>query len=248
MALLGVIIGQYAIQRRQERQADRELETLIDSLIVELRTADHWIERLLYLTHDPDKAKESAYSLTEEQRELFESDQQLRLCAYLFTPSRHRPSTNVYRSNGDKIGKLDSEAAEAVIEAYSSISVLKSSLQNLQDATSFGELASEDDIDWSSGAGLSPEVIMLETQIESAVTTAATAQKQALLELGGALTDSDKAVFLFAFNHVTAQSETTERLQEILEENLEKHDLSYEELVELDNNGDDSDNINLKNE
>lgn len=157
MTLVGVLIGQYAIHRRQERQAEKELEVLIDALIVELRTADHWLESLLYITHDLDKAKEFTHSLTEEQIETFDTDRQLRLGALVFTPSQHRPSTNVFQSNADKIGKLDSEAARHVIEAYSSISVLKSSLQNLQDATNFEELMIKDDIDSSTGAGVGPE-------------------------------------------------------------------------------------------
>lgn len=75
---------------------------------------------------------------------------------------------------------------------------------------------------------------MLETKIENDVTTAALAQKLALLKLGEPPTDSDKKVAMFAFTHATAESETQEEIQQFLVDYMDKHDLSFEEFVNSD--------------
>lgn len=238
MTLAGVVVGQYAIRRRQERKAEKELEAVHDALAAELRTADEWLEQLLYVAHDLSKAQENAYALTEEQyEEAFKSDFNARLSIYRFTADNQQFSKDVFRSNANKLGEIDSEIAEAVIQTYNQIETLNKSLGNLKYAVSYEELASNSDVDWTTGAGLSSEVFMLKQQIESAVFPAILFQKMTLARLGDTGTESDRAAVAFAFSHMEAQSKEQEQFQQYLQKYMEKYDIStFEELVSDEGN------------
>jgi len=79
MTLAGVVVGQYALRRREESKKEEEIEALRDSLAVELRSYDEWLEWLLYAAHDLEKMRENAYGLSEQQyEEAFETELQAR--------------------------------------------------------------------------------------------------------------------------------------------------------------------------
>lgn len=232
MTLTGVLIGQYAIHRRQEKQAEKKLEALRDALIVELRTVDEWLKQLLYITHDTDKAKENSYGLTEEQQNiLFESELKAQLGVYRFTADKQQFSETVFRSNADTIGELDSETAEAVVQAYKQIQILNQSLQNLRNAMEYETLLNSD-VDWETGAGLGFDVFAAKEQITSGVTSAALLQKWALRMLGDTITDSDRDVGRLAYIHCNAQSEEHEQLQQLVSYMEENNLSSFRELMD----------------
>lgn len=233
MTLFGVAVGQYAVHRRQEKQEEREIEALRDALAVELRTSDDRLEHLLYVAHDLDRVRESAYGLTEEQyQEAFEHDLNAQLSLFRFAADTPHFSKTVFNSNADKIGKLDSEVAEAVIQTYGRLETLDQSLQNLKSVLNYEELVLNRDIDWSTGAGLDTEIWMAKVQLESAVSSALLDQKTTLARLGDTGTESDRAAVAFALFHTDAQSEKEGQTQDFLEKYMEEHNLaSFEELV-----------------
>lgn len=231
MTLAGVFIGQYAIHRRQEKQAEKKIEALRDALIVELRTVDEWLKQLLYITHDTDKAKESSYGLTEEQQNiLFESELKAQLGAYRFTADKQQFSETVFRSNAGTIGELDSETAEAVVQAYKQIQILNQSLQNLRNSMEY-EILLNSDVDWETGAGLGFDIFAAKEQITNGVTSAALLQKWALRMLGDTISESDRDVARFAYIHSNVQSKEQKQLQQIAAYMEENNLSSYEEMV-----------------
>lgn len=227
MTLIGVLIGQYAIHRRQEKQAEKERETLRDSLAVELRTADEWLEQLLYITHDLSRAKENTYGFTEEQEAvLFESELKAQLGVYRFTADKQLYSETVFQSNAGKIGELDPETAEAVVRTYGQIKTLHQSLQNLKETLNYEVFASNSGVDWETGSGLDFGVFAAEAQIKSSISMAIISQKITLLRLGDSISESDRVAFLFAYTHMRSQSKEHEQFQAFVESYIEKYDLS----------------------
>ncbi|MBV0924739.1 hypothetical protein KTS45_11065 [Halomicroarcula limicola] len=182
MTLIGVVIGQYAIQRREERQKENEVEALRDALAVELRTHDERLEQLLYTAHDLEKAKKNAYALTEEEyKESFESELNAQISLLRYTADKQFTSRTIYTSNTDKIGSLDAQTAEGVVRAYNQLSTLDEGLESMKRAIAYEDLSPGSEIDWSTGAGPPLGALAAKTQIEDAVTTAILIQKRHLL-------------------------------------------------------------------
>lgn len=234
MTLFGVILGQYGLQKRQERQKEAEIESLRNALIAELRSADDTLRRLLYAAFDVEKAKEYAYGLSDETFEdAFETELQFRLGIYRYSADQQWFSNAVYEGNTDKIGHLDQGTAAAVVGTYNCIENLHRSLRRLADVIDHEDLVLRDDVDWSTGAGLSSDVFMYREQIKSTVARSIIFQKMALARLGDEVRDADRADVVFAYSHMDPRSEDDEEMKTFLHNAQEAFETSSsEELVE----------------
>lgn len=227
MTLAGVVVGQYALRRREERKKEEEIEALRDALAVELRSYDEWLEWLLYAAHDLEKMRENAYALSDEQyEETFETELQARISLLRYAADAIPFTRDVYEANTSRIGELDSQAAEAVVRTYSLIERLDRHLTNLQDHVSHEELVFGEDINWETGAGLSPGVVMEKGQIEEMVARVVIFQKITLALLDGTGSPSDRATFAFAYTVIQPQSEDDAMMQQFLEKYMEQYDIS----------------------
>lgn len=226
-------MGQYGLQRREEKQREANIDSLRTALIAELRTVDEPLKSLLYMTHDMEKAKKEPYALTEEQSELFESALQHRIGSYRYAADMHWFSNEVYQSNADKIGELSPETAAVVIKAYNSIEDLYQGLQNLAEAIEYDELMFTSDIDWSKGEIPPPRTLIPKHQIEITVSRAVISQKVALKMLGDTWSKDDKRVLVFAFSHKDPRNEDEAQIQKHLKAALEQSNASsIEELID----------------
>lgn len=235
MTLVGVLLGQYAIYRREERKAEKERESLRNALAVELRVSDDFLERLLYITYDTERFKEKFFRVTPKLfDEAFNSDLHAQLSNYRFTADQQPFSTSVYESNAGELGELDDKTARYVIEAYNQLGDLYTSLNHLSEVIGHDDLFLADDVDWSSGAGLSPEVLLHKTQIERNVRWAVIWQKFALSHLGDELSEDDRLAAVVAYSAGDPQSEDHRQLKQFIEKYRETHNLSLEDLVSGD--------------
>ncbi|WP_157224614.1 hypothetical protein [Natronococcus occultus] len=229
MTLIGVLLGQYLLERRRERQKEEELEAFRDALIVELRAYDDVLKELLYAKYDMDKFREEKYALTDEQySEVFESDPHARLTMYVSTGNSRSFSDEIFRSNADKIGELDTKTARIVLQAYDQMRQLDSALENLSDSITFEELMLIDsDVDWESGAGLDPEVIHRRVEVEGQITPAILSQKYAIGVLDeDEITKDDRELVVFAHQHSDPKSEQQAETKQFLESYMDEYDLS----------------------
>lgn len=236
MTLAGVVVGQYALRRREENKKEEEIEALRDSLAVELRSYDEWLEWLLYAAHDLEKMRENTYGLSEQQYEdAFETELQARISLLRYAADGNPLTRDVYEANTRRIGELDSQAAEAVVRTYSLIERLNQHLTNLQDHVSHEELVFGKNINWETGAGLSPGVVMEKEQIEEMAARVVIFQKITLALLDGTGSSSDRAAFAFAYTVIEPKSEDDAMMQQFLQEYMEKYDIdSVEELTDSD--------------
>lgn len=236
MTLIGVLVGQYALQRREEQKKEQEIESLRDSLAVELRSYDEWLEWLLYAAHDLEKMRENAYALTEEQYdEAFETELQARISVFRYAADGSPLTRDVYEANTSRIGDLDSQAAEAVVRTYGLIGRLDQHLKNLQELVTHEELAFGKDINWETGAGLSPGVIMEMEQIKELSARVLIFQKITLALLDDTGSPSDRATFAFAYTQIEPKSEDDAEMQQFLKRYMAAYDISsVEELTDPD--------------
>jgi len=108
-------------------------------------------------------------------------------------------------------------------------------LTNLQDHVSHEELVFGESINWETGAGLSPGVVMEKEQIEEMVARVVIFQKITLALLDGTGSPSDRAAFAFAYTVIEPKSEDDAMMQQFLQEYMEKYDIgSVEELTDSD--------------
>lgn len=233
MTLLGVIVGQYAIQRREEWKNEEDVEALRNALAVELRAYDQWLEKLLYAAHDLEKLREDAYGLTEEEYgDAFKSDLHARISMFHYSVDDRPISRPVYKSNADKLGGLDPQTAEMVVRTHGLISSLNQHLENMKDEIGHEELALKTDIDWSTGAGLPPAVMFEVVHVKEMVARTLIYQKITLSLLGETPSESDLADVAFAFVKLEPKSEKDAEIQEYLEQRMKKDDVSsFEELI-----------------
>lgn len=243
LTLVGVLLGQHVIQRRQERKQEADVRSLRESIIAELRTHDEGLESVLYTAFDPQKMQERRYSLSEElYEEAFENERQAKLSILLASADNFLFSRTVYESNTGMIGELDSKTARLVIRTYDGTARVTRHLENLRNAVTHKELGIGEDIDWSTGGGLPPEVLIEAGQIESAIAGTVLIQKATLARLGDELSKSDRAAIVFAFTNLNPDSEEYARYQQLMKLYMEKSNAaSVEEFIDfLDEDEDES--------
>jgi len=234
MTLIGVIIGQYGLQRRREKQQETEIESLTTALIAELRSADEILRRLLYAAHDIERTKKESYTWSEEKfEEAFENEMQFRLGIYRYTADQYWFSNSIFEGNTDKIGHLDEQAASAVVTSYNSLDNLRRSLQGLSHAIDHDDLYDSQNEDWPVGAELSADVFMYDEQITYTVTRTIIYQKIALNLLGDELQSSDKADVAFAYDNMEPRTQNEDQIQEFIKSAKDKLDVSsVDDLIE----------------
>jgi hypothetical protein len=233
MTLSGVVAGQLIIKRREESKKEEETQALQDALIVELRSYDEWLEWLLYTAHDLDKVREDTYGISDEQfNEAFRTEMNARIAMFRHAADVRPTAREIYESNTDRIGELEPRTAEMVVRTYMMLEKLDKHLQNLQNSVSHDMLTLNSDIDWSTGEGLPPEVIIEKTMIEDTVARAVVFQKPTLAVLGDKVSKSDREAFAFAYSNMEAKSEEEANFQRFLDQYMEKYDFSsFEDLV-----------------
>lgn len=231
LTLVGVILGQFSIYQREQEKKDRELEALRDALSVELQTMDEVLEGLLYAAHDIEKARANAYALSNEQyEETFKSNFQAQLTFILVGANEIPNGIDIYEANMDRIGELDSDEAESIIQTHKAIGRLYQSMQRFEDAISHDDLVFNEDVDWSSGAGLNTEVWIEKAQIESEIINAIVGQKMTLARLGHEPSDHDRTLVAYAISRDEPKSLEHDRTQRTVEKYIGNTDISFEDL------------------
>jgi len=235
MTLAGVLVGQFVIRYREERKKEEEIEALRDSLVVELRSYDEWLEWLLYAAHDLEKIQKNKYGLSEQEfneaTKTFETKLAARISLLRYAADDIPLTRDVYEANTSRIGELGSQSAESVVRTYSLIERLNKHLTNLQNHTSHEELLNED-INWETGEGLPTDVLIEKVQIEEMVARVVIFQKFTLALLGETSSPSDRATFAFAYTVIETMSKGDAKMKQYLQEYMEKYDIdSVEELT-----------------
>ena len=231
LTLLGVVVGQFSIYWREEEKKNQELDALRDAIAVELQTMDDTLEGLLYAAHDMEIAKENAYALTDEQyEETFKSDLQAQITFILTRVEEVPDGIEVYESNADKIGKLDTSEAEGVIHTHRALRSLYQRLQQFGSAINHDDLVLNDEINWKTGGGLDQEVLTEKAMIETQIVNVVVGQKMTRARLGYAPSDHDRALIAYALSRDSPKSKEHDRTQEFLDEYIEESDFSFENL------------------